>query len=74
MLREQTKNIEDLVDIKFNVFSGGPPVGRPIEMQITSSNDADRKRVTQEIFDFLSNLDGTQDLNRNDTTIVTRLN
>ena len=67
MLREQTKNIEDLVDIKFNVFSGGPPVGRPIEMQITSSNDADRKRVTQEIFDFLSNLDGTQDLNRNDT-------
>jgi multidrug efflux pump subunit AcrB len=65
-LRQKTSTIEGIKEISFEIDSGGPPTGKPIEMRITGSNDMLRKQAADDVYAFLGSIDGVKDLNRND--------
>ena len=47
-------------------FNDGPPVGRPITINLVSNNDHDRQKYAKEVFDFLKNTKGILNLERDD--------
>ncbi|MEC9466139.1 MAG: efflux RND transporter permease subunit, partial [Myxococcota bacterium] len=66
VLREKSKSIEGFENILYHVKAGGPPVGAPIEIRVVNSNDADRLRLTDAVFEYVQSIPGAVDLDRDD--------
>ena len=65
-LREKTKDIEGIETIAFEIESGGPPVGRPVNIGVACENNALRKEIADSLFTFLNSIEGIKDIQRND--------
>ena len=48
------------------VDAGGPPVGRPIVVRVVGPDDGLRKKLADDIENFIIKLPGTKDINRDD--------
>lgn len=65
-LRRQTDQLEGFSAILYSIESGGPPVGKPISLRITGSDDAMRTRLSDEVEAFIGSIDGVKDISRDD--------
>lgn len=65
-LREQTDKIKGIKSLEYNVDSGGPPVGRAIEIRVSSEEDHLRTQAVNKITAVLQGIKGTKDIVRND--------
>jgi multidrug efflux pump subunit AcrB len=62
----KTQEIEGIEDIIYLVESGGPPVGKPVNIRIVGSNDELRKQLTDSVVAFLGSTAGVKDIDRDD--------
>jgi multidrug efflux pump subunit AcrB len=65
-IRYKANRIEGIDKLVFDIDAGGPPVGKPISIQVIGSNDELRTKLTNRIEDFLMNAEGVKDIDRND--------
>jgi multidrug efflux pump subunit AcrB len=65
-LRSRTDRLEGYVQIFFEVDSGGPPVGKAINLKVISTDDTTRNRLTDEVITLLGSIEGVKDVNRDD--------
>ena len=65
-LRIKAQDIEGLVDISFSIATGGPPVGKPISLQIVGSDDVLRTALADSVTTLLAAMEGVKDISRND--------
>jgi multidrug efflux pump subunit AcrB len=65
-LRVKAQEIEGIVDISFSIATGGPPVGKPISLQIVGSDDALRTALADSVTALLAAMNGVKDISRND--------
>ena len=66
-VRAETAKVEGAKEILFAVESGGPPAGKPVNVRIIGSDDALRKKLTDNVIRFLEGIDGVKDISRDDT-------
>lgn len=65
-LREQVKQIGGVEKIVVFVESGGPPVGKPINVRLIGSDDALRRKLTDSVESWLASNEGVKDISRDD--------
>jgi multidrug efflux pump subunit AcrB len=65
-LRFKANKIDGIDKIVFEIDTGGPPVGKPISLQVIGSDDEMRTKLANRIEDFLMNTEGVKDIDRND--------
>lgn len=65
-LRSRTDRLEGYVQIIFNVDSGGPPVGKAINLKVISTDDSTRNKLTDQVITLLGSIEGVKDINRDD--------
>ena len=65
-LREQTDKIAGSARIFYQVQSGGPPVGSPIDIKVIGPGDESRKALADDIVAYLATIDGVKDVDRDD--------
>lgn len=65
-LRQKTGKFEGFEKITYMIEAGGPPVGRPISIQIVGSNDEMRKQLADSVEAFLGTIEGVKDIERDD--------
>ncbi len=65
-LREKADELDGFESITFMIETGGPPVGRPISIQIVGPNDNQRKEVADSLVAFLGTISGVKDIQRDD--------
>ena len=73
-IKRQTKNVPGLTKINFELNAGGPPVGKPINIQIISDNDELRTKIATDVYNYVNQLDGIVSLDRNDKNQKTQMN
>ena len=61
-LRTKIKNIKNFKSINFNIVSGGPPVGRPIDIQIVGADDKIRNKLAKSVEKKLKSIKGVKDI------------
>ncbi len=67
-IRRKTDQLKGFEEIFFIIQSGGPPVGKPVSLQIVGSDDLLRKELTDSVEAFLARIDGVKDIMRDDKT------
>ncbi len=67
-LRAQTDQLKGYEKFTYIVDSGGPPVGRPVQLRIIGSDDAQRKALADTVVARLAEVDGVSDVERDDKT------
>jgi multidrug efflux pump subunit AcrB len=65
-LRVRANKISGVDNLLFHVEGGGPPVGRPVTLRVIGSDDKLRTKLSDEIVEFLSTIDGVKDIDRDD--------
>ncbi len=65
-LREQIASLEGFDSFNYIIDSGGPPIGRPIEMRVIGSDDAQRLALADTVVAQLGKIDGVSDIERDD--------
>ncbi|MGA0242151.1 MAG: efflux RND transporter permease subunit, partial [Candidatus Marinamargulisbacteria bacterium] len=65
-IKEQTKNTPGFTNISYQVNSGGPPVGKAININIISNNDAQRTAVANAVYNYVGTLPGVISVERSD--------
>jgi len=65
-LRGKTKDLEGFDEIIFSIETGGPPVGKPINIRIIGSDDELRTRLADSVVTFLEVIEGIKDITRAD--------
>ncbi|MCB0326518.1 MAG: efflux RND transporter permease subunit [Bdellovibrionales bacterium] len=65
-LRSKISKLQGIKKFWFMIDNQGPPVGRPISLQIVSAQDENRLNLAQNIVERLSNIQGVKDIHRND--------
>jgi multidrug efflux pump subunit AcrB len=65
-MRSQTDTLINQGDIIYIIESGGPPVGKPVNLRITGSDDLLRTQLTDSVVTFLGEIDGVKDIIRDD--------
>lgn len=65
-LRQKTNEIEGIEEIAYFTESGGPPVGKPVNIRVVGSNDDLRKRLADSLETFLASIEGVKDIARDD--------
>ncbi|MCP3678665.1 MAG: efflux RND transporter permease subunit [Deltaproteobacteria bacterium] len=66
-LRAGVNKITDINKVAFTVDSGGPPIGKAVNVRVIGSDDVMRKRLSDGVVKFLSTKDGVKDIERDDT-------
>jgi multidrug efflux pump subunit AcrB len=66
VMRKKTDELKDQGKIIYLIETGGPPVGKPIDLRIIGSDDAMRKKLADEVEVFLTSIKGVKDINRDD--------
>ena len=67
-LRSQIEVLKIFKRVTFEIDAGGPPVGRPIAIQVVGNNDVLRKQLATDVVNYLNTIDGVKDIERNDRT------
>lgn len=65
ILRKKMKKITDIKKFNFQIDSGGPLAGRPIEIEVISNNDEQRLKAYQDLKNHLSKIKGVFDIDDN---------
>ncbi len=65
-LRQKTDEIEGIEEITYYIESGGPPVGKPVNIRIVGADDYLRERLADSIEAFLAAMAGVKDVERDD--------
>ncbi|MFC1561508.1 efflux RND transporter permease subunit [candidate division KSB1 bacterium] len=65
-LRSQTNELAGFESIVYSISTGGPDVGKPININIIGSNDGLRTQLADSVFAFLSAFEGVKDIGRDD--------
>ncbi len=68
MLRARTDALKGHGEITYQIVTGGPPVGKPVSLQIVGADDALRTRLADSVGAFLGRLPGVKDITRDDKT------
>jgi multidrug efflux pump subunit AcrB len=67
-LRKDIEKIPEVEKLWFEIDTGGPPVGSPVELMITGNNDSLRSDLAMVIANRLESIDGVIDIDRDDKT------
>lgn len=67
-LRTQIGRLEGFDTFTYIIDSGGPPIGRPVELRIIGSDDAQRLALADAVVARLGQVDGVTDIERDDKT------
>jgi multidrug efflux pump subunit AcrB len=67
-LRAQTGRLEGFDKFTYIVDSGGPPIGRPVQLRIVGSDDQQRRALADAVIARLAEVDGVTDAERDDKT------
>ena len=67
-LRKQTDQLKGFTKFTYIIDSGGPPVGRPVELRVIGSDDEQRKALADFVVSKLNEIEGVQDIERDDKT------
>lgn len=67
ILRKKMKKISAIKKYSFQIDSGGPPVGRPVEVEITGNNDQQRIAALKDFKKYLSGINGIFEIDDNYT-------
>jgi multidrug efflux pump subunit AcrB len=67
-LRAQTSQLDGFDKFTYIVDSGGPPVGRPVQLRIIGSDDEQRRALADAVVARLREIDGVSDIERDDKT------
>ncbi len=67
-LRQKTNELKGYADIGYQIVTGGPPVGKPISLQIIGAGDKIRTQLADSVEAFLGELAGVKDISRDDKT------
>lgn len=65
-LRTQTAELEGFDNFTYIIDSGGPPVGRPVQLRVVGSDDQQRRALADTIVAQLGQIDGVSDIERDD--------
>jgi multidrug efflux pump subunit AcrB len=65
-LRQKTDALTGFEAIVYSIASGGPPVGKPINLRIVGSDDAMRADLADAVVALLDSIDGVKDISRDD--------
>ncbi|MFW9842535.1 MAG: efflux RND transporter permease subunit, partial [Candidatus Thorarchaeota archaeon] len=65
-LRSKTNSLSGFKSIIYSINTGGPPVGKPVNIRITGSDDELRAALTDSIEAFLGTINGVKDIVRDD--------
>jgi multidrug efflux pump subunit AcrB len=65
-LRSKTDSLSGFKSINFSINTGGPPVGKPINIRIIGSDDEIRTRLADSVEVFLGTIEGIKDITRDD--------
>ncbi|MDH3389832.1 MAG: efflux RND transporter permease subunit, partial [Gammaproteobacteria bacterium] len=65
-LRARTDRLQGFVKFTYIIDSGGPPVGRPIQLRVIGSDDERRRALAHEVVTNLLLIDGVTDIERDD--------
>jgi multidrug efflux pump subunit AcrB len=65
-LREGTDRIDGIEEIIYYIESGGPPVGKPVNIRVVGSDDDLREKLADSVESFLAAIDGVRDISRDD--------
>ncbi len=65
-LRSQTDRLEGFDKLTYIIESGGPPVGRPVQLRVIGSDDERRRTLTRAVIAELRKIDGVTDIERDD--------
>ena len=61
-LREETKGISGFTDLRFDMPDTGPPVGKPVEVEIRGEDFNTLDKIAKEYMDYLAVIDGSTDV------------
>ena len=65
-LRRQSDQLKGFTKFTYIIDSGGPPVGRPVELRVIGSDDEQRKALADLVERKLETIKGVQDIERDD--------
>ena len=65
-LRSKIDKLQGFEKLSFVIDSGGPPVGRPIMFRVVGSDDVMRKKLSDDLYDLLNQIEGAKDIDRDD--------
>ncbi len=65
-LRAQTRTMGDFVKVLYSIDTGGPPVGKPISLNIVGSDDDMRIGLANAVEEYLGTIKGVKDIDRSD--------
>ncbi len=65
-IREKIENVEGIQKSVFDVDTGGPDVGKPITLRVIGNDNEERRKLTQEIKEYLATIKGVKDISSND--------
>jgi multidrug efflux pump subunit AcrB len=65
-LREKTDELEGFESIVFSIETGGPPVGKPVNIAVIGSDDLMRTQLADSVEAYLSAIAGVKDITRDD--------
>ena len=65
-LRAQTGEIDGFENFTYIIDSGGPPIGRPVQLRVIGSNDQQRRSLADTVVAELDKVDGVSDIERDD--------
>ncbi|MCP4703194.1 MAG: efflux RND transporter permease subunit, partial [candidate division Zixibacteria bacterium] len=65
-LRAKSKDMKGFKEIIFSIETGGPPVGKPINIRIAGSDNELRTKLADSVETFISSINGVKDITRDD--------
>ncbi len=65
-LRAQSDELDGFENFTYVIDSGGPPIGRPVQLRIIGSDDQQRRSLADAIVAELEKVDGVSDIERDD--------
>lgn len=65
--QQAVEELEGFVDIELEVDAGGPPKGRPVDLNVVGGDDAMRNKMATDIKDWLKQQPGVHRVNRAST-------
>ena len=65
-LRAQTREVDGFDNFTYIIDSGGPPVGRPVQLRVIGSDDQQRRSLADAIVAQLERIEGVSDIERDD--------
>ena len=65
-MRAKTDTLEGFEEITYQIYAGGPPVGKAISLRVLGYDDAQRRAFADEIEAYLETIEGVKDITRDD--------